>query len=744
MKIENPAAGQGLALGSYPLVLNGGGLLVTGSNAFTISDDGGVTTLTGGSSGIGVYELVVNQYNSGGLTISAGIGDNGTHATALTMTGPGTLTLGGSNTYSGATTVIAGTLVLTNSAALLNSTFNGGAGALNFGGGLTAATLGGLGGSSNLDLDNATPQAVALTVGNNGASTTYSGVLSGSGSLIKIGTRALTLSGSNNTYSGGTTLNAGMLVVCNGTNGSATGTNTVTLNGGTMAVGTLSIGTSATAQIFGLVQAGSGPHTIPPGAGLTSGYGTLYLNGGLSTNAYTTLAFNLNLGNPIGGSTYGGDLIVIGAGGLSIGQSTAISFASNPSNFGEYRLLSGNIGSPTLANFLLPTAPSGDTYTLSTTADTGYLDLVVSPLITTPTTYSLSASASPGTIHVSGSTTVTASITNAGAGNADLLNFTNLTLNASGGTLSGGGLPISGGSLAQGLSNSGSQTFASNTAGIFTLSSTVGSATNATIGGAASAGTLTTAAVNVFSGSGTWTSSSGSLWSASGNWTDANGVQAAPGTFAGFANTDTATFNGSGAVTSISLSGANPSLAALGLSGSNYSLTSGTLTLSSTGMATVTVSGTQSIGSVVSLASTADMVVTNTADRLTISGPIVGGSPLLKDGARHADPQRQQHLFRQHAHQRRHARLGQPLGPAKQHPRYQRQRVPELRIADRGHLWRPHQHRQPCLGQLRQRGCGPGRGQQRRQYDVLGRDQRQRQPDQDRHGNAEPGRQQHL
>ena len=80
------------------------------------------------------------------------------------------------------------------------------------------------------------------------------------------------------------------------------------------------------------------------------------------------------------GGTYSGDLIAIGPGGMSIGASTAISFTS-PSGLGDYRLFSGNFGSPTLANFLLP--PSGvDTYSLSTTADTGYLDLVVASAAT--------------------------------------------------------------------------------------------------------------------------------------------------------------------------------------------------------------------------------------------------------------------------------------------------------------------------------------------------------------------------
>ncbi len=109
LKIENPAASQSLALGSYALTLNSGGLLATGSNAFTIS--GG--TLTGGSNGIGGYDLVVDQYNTGGLTISSLIGNNGANATALTMSGTGNLTLSASNTYTGNTSINGGTLTMT-------------------------------------------------------------------------------------------------------------------------------------------------------------------------------------------------------------------------------------------------------------------------------------------------------------------------------------------------------------------------------------------------------------------------------------------------------------------------------------------------------------------------------------------------------------------------------------------------------------------------------------------------------
>src|SRR5207244_10868492 len=73
-------------------------------------------------------------------------------------------------------------------------------------------TINGLSGAGIVDtVAGGTP---TLTVGNNNATSTFSGVIkntAGTLSLVKTGSGALTLSGAN-TYSGGTSLNAGTLV----------------------------------------------------------------------------------------------------------------------------------------------------------------------------------------------------------------------------------------------------------------------------------------------------------------------------------------------------------------------------------------------------------------------------------------------------------------------------------------------------------------------------------------------------
>ena len=184
----------------------------------------------------------------------------------LAKSGTGTLTLSLANAFSGGTTIAGGSLVLGNSLALQNSTLNYDnlGGSLSFGS-LTAATLGGLSGAQSLSLLNDSSASVSLTLGGTGASTTYSGALSGTGgSLTKAGTGTLTLSG-NNSYSGNTTVSSGILQLNGGgginggaANVSASSSAQLIVNGGSLNATTGNVGTPSVGL---LVSSGSATYS---------------------------------------------------------------------------------------------------------------------------------------------------------------------------------------------------------------------------------------------------------------------------------------------------------------------------------------------------------------------------------------------------------------------------------------------------------------------------------------------------
>ena len=232
----------------------------------TIGTTANEGTLTPATAGGGLF--LVNQ-GSALLTVNASVADNGTAANLATY-GAGAVVLAGSNTHSGTTASGGGALVLANTHALQNSTL---ASAATFDDAEAshAFLLGGLSGSFNLALedDAATPNPVALTVGNNGSSSTQSGILSGGGSLAKTGGGTLTISGAN-TYGGGTAVSNGALTI---TAAGALGTGAV-VNDAVLNL------TAGNATYSGLATALSGTGTV--NVTLGSGSGSTYVTGDCS------------------------------------------------------------------------------------------------------------------------------------------------------------------------------------------------------------------------------------------------------------------------------------------------------------------------------------------------------------------------------------------------------------------------------------------------------------------------------
>jgi autotransporter-associated beta strand protein len=199
----------------------------TGGDARFINNSGGVVDFSGTSGpsgnrqitagsieGAGTYWLGANQLTVGsnnlsttvsGLILDGGI-SGGTGA-SLVKVGTGTLTLAGSNNYTGPTTVVAGTLVAAASNALPDQT----ALAVNSGATLViadavAAQIGSLadaGSGGGAIVIGPSDSSTLLTIAGN-ATTTFSGTLSGAGSLELDNGTSLTLTGASNAGNIGT------------------------------------------------------------------------------------------------------------------------------------------------------------------------------------------------------------------------------------------------------------------------------------------------------------------------------------------------------------------------------------------------------------------------------------------------------------------------------------------------------------------------------------------------------------
>ncbi len=240
--------GSGVLNAANVVTVGGGSgtnpILDISSNGLTVAglNDGGF------SNGIITnFSLSNRSLTLGGSDTYSYGGAIGTGATGifnLSKTGTGTQTLAGTNTYTGTTTVSAGTLRAGSTSALSSSsalTLANTAGALLDLNGFNN-TLGSLAGGGTTG-GNVALGAAILTTGGNNTSTTYAGVLSGTGGLTKTGTGTFTLSGTN-TFTGEVTVSEGTLKG-NGANWLSSGVNVVSLGNTTGTSPTLDISNSS-------------------------------------------------------------------------------------------------------------------------------------------------------------------------------------------------------------------------------------------------------------------------------------------------------------------------------------------------------------------------------------------------------------------------------------------------------------------------------------------------------------------
>jgi autotransporter-associated beta strand protein len=191
--------------------------------------------------------------------------------------------------------------------------------------------------------------SAGLVTGGNNNSTSFSGIVNGTGGMTKMGSGTFTLARSaGNTYTGTTTVSGGTLLVNNST-GSGTGTNSVVVNSGAVLGGT--------GKISGAVTVNSGGHISPGAAGIES------LDVG-SVNLVNGSILDFELGT-IGGIDTGDLLNVTTAGGLAInGVTLNITDAAGMTG-GIYTLIDyAGIYNGGVNNITFGTVPTGFTYSL--------------------------------------------------------------------------------------------------------------------------------------------------------------------------------------------------------------------------------------------------------------------------------------------------------------------------------------------------------------------------------------------
>ena len=546
----------------------------------------------GGSVSLGSTTLTTGEDNSSTTYASNFSGGGG-----ITKTGTGVFTLTGTNSYTGATTVNGGTLqagsttAFGNGSAVTLANTSGVLLDLNNNAISVGSLAGGGATGGNVNLGFAT-----LTAGGDDTSTSFGGVISGTGGLTKSGSGTLTLNAAN-TYTGLTTVNAGTLAV--GSSGSLASGNALTLGASGLAtfanvgqtLGAVSNANSATNALNFTASTGTVTLVSLSGVGNTRFGSSGTVTGGIASgtvNAVGNLTASIS-----GGTTTVGGVATIGTlsggianlngstsaittltgGTVNLGASTALTVSDGTTS----DAITGTGGSLTKISSGSLTLNSANTYTGLTTVNAGTLSIGSGGSLFSGNALTLGAS---GAAEFANAGQTLGAVDNANT-TANALNFNAATGTVTLASLSGAGNTRFG---SDGIVTGGISAGTVNAVG--NLSASISGGTT-TVAGVATIGTL------------------------SGGTANLNGATSAITTFNG------GTVNLSSS-TSLSVSGGTSAGVITGTGGSLNKIGSGTLTL--TGTNTYTGATTVSTGALTlhaasgaALANTTAVVVANGA-----------------------------------------------------------------------------------------------------------------------------------
>ena len=278
----------------------------------------------------------------------------------LIKAGTGVLALNTANTYTGGTTVKAGQVSIGNDAAL-------GTGAVTFASDTILNTLAAVNLTNNVQLSSGN---IILMNNDKNSTLNLKGVVSGAGRLVKNGAASLTLSG-DNTYTGGTAINAGEVIVSQNT---AFGSGVVDFAADTSLVTTADVSMANAVTLAGNIKINSTDKNstlsgIISGAGNVNkeGSGSLTLSGANTYKGGT----NVTAGKVVVSHNTGfGDK----NGTVSFAENTSLTIAANV-NIENALNLAGNTTVVSLGSGILSGVISGDKGGITSNSTGGYLEL---------------------------------------------------------------------------------------------------------------------------------------------------------------------------------------------------------------------------------------------------------------------------------------------------------------------------------------------------------------------------------
>ncbi len=335
-----------------------------------IFDASALATLTiGDLSGAGGELKLASMTTTAGTANSTSFSGSITGSGGFTKVNSGTLTLSGTNAYTGLTTVSGGSLVIQeplpsgNNLTITSGAFDASA--------VSSLTLG------DVTAAGGTFDLAVQTILGTANSTAFAGVIQGSGALIKQGSGTFTLSNAN-TYSGGTTINAGTLALTGagalfsgGNLNINTGTFDISTAAGSTTVGVLS-GTATT--LTGFIALGAQTLTVSSGSfgGTISGVGgslikqssgTLILSGTSTYSGGTTVS-----GGILQGTTTSLQGAILNNAGVVFDQVGMGTYAGNMSGSGTLTLQNGDVSLSGMNSYTGLTTVNNGTLTILTAA----------------------------------------------------------------------------------------------------------------------------------------------------------------------------------------------------------------------------------------------------------------------------------------------------------------------------------------------------------------------------------------